>query len=157
MERIDNHLWSKCFAGVAKESAFHQSMQQGNSNFYSQWTCDDLHFRSCSSINVPNATEQDTINASATVPVQSQQMVLHPQLQEVTFKPVTPIRYKVLNSLLQEHPNREKVEYVVRGFQFGFSLKYKGPLKNRQPKNLLSAYQHPGKLWVSLMKEVYLG
>ena len=63
----------------------------------------------------------------------------------------------MLNKLLQDHPNRSKVDYVVKGFQFGFSLKYKGPLENRQPKNLLSAYQHADKLWASLIKEVGLG
>ena len=110
-----------------------------------------------SSIHVPNATEQDTTSISATIPVHRQQIVLHPQLQETMFKLVTPIKYKVLDRLLQEHPNREKVEYVVKRFQFGFSLKYKGPLENRQPKNLLSAYQHSEKLWASLMKEVHLG
>ena len=108
------------------------------------------------SINVLNVTELDTTNISATTPVHRQQM-LHLHLQEAMFKPVTPIKYKVLDRLLQEHPNREKVEYVVKGFQFGFSLKYKGPLKNRQPKNLLLAYQHSEKLWVSLMKKVHLG
>ena len=46
---------------------------------------------------------------------------------------------------------------MVKGFQYGFSLKYNGPLKNRQPRNLLSAYQHADKLWASLMKEVKLG
>ena len=49
------------------------------------------------------------------------------------------------------------MEYIVKGFQFGFSLKYKGPLENRQSKNLLSTYQHSDKLWASLMKEVCLG
>ena len=44
----------------------------------------------------------------------------------------------------------------MQGFRFGFSLKYNGPLENRQPKNLLSAYQHMDKLWVSIMKEVHL-
>ena len=110
-----------------------------------------------SSRSVPNATEQDRTSISATIPVHRQQIVLYPQLHKATFKPATPIKYKVLDRLLQEHPNREKVEYVVRGFQFGFSLKYKGLLENRQPKNLLLAYQHSEKLWASLMKEVHLG
>ena len=48
------------------------------------------------------------------------------------------------------------MDYVIKGFKFGFSLKYKGPLENRPPKNLLSAYQHTDKLWVSLIKEVKL-
>ena len=76
---IHNHLWSKCFARVAKESAFHQSTLQGNSNFHSQRACDDFNFKLCTRskckfqyIYVPNATEQGTINASATVPVHSQ-------------------------------------------------------------------------------------
>ena len=46
---------------------------------------------------------------------------------------------------------------MVKGFQFGFLLKNKGPLDNRQPKSLLSAYQHVDKLWASLIKEVSLG
>ena len=110
-----------------------------------------------SSINVLNATSQGTTSINAMVPADKTQQVLHPQLQEQIFKPVTPIRYQVVNKLLQDHPNREKVEYVVNGFQFGFSLKYKGSLENRQSKNLLSAYQYSDKLWASLMKEVCLG
>ena len=110
-----------------------------------------------SSINAPSDTKQGTTSASAMVPAGTMQPALHLQLQEQAFKPVTLIKYLVLNRLLQDHPNREKVEYVVNGFQFGFSLKYKGLLENRQPKNLLSAYQHSEKLWASLMKEVHLG
>ena len=68
------------------------------------------------------------------------------------FKLGMPIRHQVLDSLLQDHPDRKKVQYVVQRFKFGFSLKYKGPLENHQPKNLLSAYQHPGRV----IKEVNL-
>ena len=97
--------------------------------------------------NVPSATIREDLPAP----------VLHPQLHEHTSNPVTPIKYQILNRLLRDHPNRSKVDYVVQGFCFGFSLKYNGPLENRQPKNLLSAYQHADKLWVSIMKEVHLG
>ena len=87
---------------------------------------------SCST-SAPSATRQVTTNGRAMVPVDIAQPALHPQLQEQMFKPVTPIKYQVLDKLLQDHPNREMVEYIVNGFQFGFSLKYKGPLENRQP------------------------
>ena len=56
----------------------------------------------------------------------------------------------------KDHPNREKVNYVLQGFRVGFLLKYTSPLENRQAQNLLSAYQHSAKLWASLMKEVCL-
>ena len=44
---IDNHLWSKCFSGAAKDSSFHSSNQFGGLNFHYQRTCDDFNFRSC--------------------------------------------------------------------------------------------------------------
>ena len=43
---IDNHLWSKCFSGAAKDASYHLN-QQGGSNFHSQRTCDDLNYLSC--------------------------------------------------------------------------------------------------------------
>ena len=46
---------------------------------------------------------------------------------------------------------------MIKGFPYGFSLKINGTLENRQPRNLLSVYQHADKLWASLMKEVKLG
>ena len=42
--------------------------------------------------------------------------VLHPQLQEQTFKPVIPIKYQVLDKLLLDHSNRKKIDYVVKDF-----------------------------------------
>ena len=83
--------------------------------------------------------------------------IIHLQLQEQQVRPVTPIKHTTLGNLLKDHPNKHKVSYVIQGFKFGFSLKYNGPWENRQPRNLLSAYQHSAKLWASLMKEVQLG
>ena len=39
---IDNHLWSKCLSGTAKDR-YHPN-QQGGSNFCSQRTCDDFNY-----------------------------------------------------------------------------------------------------------------
>ena len=44
---INNHLWSKCFSGTAKDLSFHTNSQQGGGNFHSQRTCNDFNFRSC--------------------------------------------------------------------------------------------------------------
>ena len=44
---IDNHLWSKCFSGAAKDSSFHANSQQEGAIFLSQRTCHDFNFRSC--------------------------------------------------------------------------------------------------------------
>ena len=107
-----------------------------------------------SNTSVPSVTRPTTTNASVTIVLGPPQQVLHPQLLECTFSPVTPVNYLILDRLLRDHPNRSKVNYVVQGFQAGFSLKYNGPLENRQPKNLLSAYHHADKLWPSIMKEV---
>ena len=158
---IDNHLWSKCFSGAAKD-IYHHNNQPGN-NFCSQHTCDDFSYRFAPgsnvnfNTNVPSVSSLVTTNDSATIQEDLPAPVLHPQLHEHTFNPVTLIKYQILNRLLRDHPNRSKVDYVVQGFCFGFSLKYNGPLENRQPKNLLSAYHHADKLWVSIMQEVHLG
>ena len=42
----DNHLWSKCFSGAAKDTSYHPD-QQGGSNFHFQRTCDDFNYWSC--------------------------------------------------------------------------------------------------------------
>ena len=114
-----------------------------------------------SSISAPNVIDQGIPKGNAThtipptlSPDQIQQQVI---LLGHNCQPVTPINSTTLGKLLTDHPNRHKVEYVVNGFQFGFSLKYTGPRVNRQPKNLLSAYQNAPKLWASLIKETQLG
>ena len=43
---IDNHLWSKCFSGAAKDTSYHPN-QQGGANFHSQRTCDNFNYQSC--------------------------------------------------------------------------------------------------------------
>ena len=124
-----------------------------------------------SNTSVSSVTRLATTKASVTIRARPPQQVLHPQLRECTFSPVTPVNYLILNRLLRDHPNRSKVHAeklilvahkghthkvnnVVQGFQAGFSLKYNGLLEKRQPKNLLSAYRHADKLWDSIMKEV---
>ena len=58
-----------------------------------------------------------------------------PQLNIQTFQPVTPIQADKLEQLLADHPNQQIIKYVIKGFRERFSLKYKRPRLNRQPKN----------------------
>ena len=41
---IDNHLWSKCFSGAAKD--IYHTNNQASSNFHYQCTCDNFNHRS---------------------------------------------------------------------------------------------------------------
>ena len=45
---IDNHLWSKCFSGVAKDTCHPNN--EASSTFCSQHTCDDFNYRSCTRV-----------------------------------------------------------------------------------------------------------
>ena len=50
---------------------------------------------------------------------QGQQQVPHPQLQEATFTPVTPLKADQLEYLLQGYPNCDLVNYVLQGIRQG--------------------------------------
>ena len=106
-----------------------------------------------------NATSDSDL-VTASVRTINNRLQEHPhwqQLQESTFRPVTPVQVDKLEQLLQEHPNIKLVQKVIDGFWFGFSLKYTGPRVNRQPCNLPTAFTHSQELWQSVMKEVSLG
>ena len=45
---------------------------------------------------------------------------------------------------------------VVKGFRFGFSLKYTGPIKSRTPRNLPTVQQNPQAIRDRLQKELKL-
>ena len=151
---IDNHLWSKCFSiQISREDQIFIPKGLVTTSTTSLAPGPSASFN----ISVPNVSEQAITNASATTQSITTNPALHLQLQGQTFQLVTPIKFQVLNKLLRDHSNRSKVDYVIKSFQFGFSLEYNGPLENRQPKNLLSAYQHADKLRSSLIKEVKLG
>ena len=109
-----------------------------------------------SHINVASASDMVTTSESAI----NSSLQEHPhwhQLQESTFRPVTPVQVDRLEHLLQGHLNSKLVQKVINGFQFGFSLKYTGPRGNRQPCNLPTAFTHSQELWKSVVKEVSLG
>ena len=109
--------------------------------------CADSH------TNVVNASDRDTPNNSVTN-TNLQHHHHYPQLHANTFKPVTPVRAHKLEQLLAGHPNPLAISEVIKGFTYGFSLKYTGPLQNRQPRNLPSAFTHSTQLWASILKEV---
>ena len=92
-----------------------------------------------SHINATSAS--DIVTTSESAINSSLQEYLHwHQLQESTFRPVTPVQTDRLKQLLQGHPNSKLVQKVVNGFWFGFSIKYTGPRVKRQPCNLPTAF-----------------
>ena len=73
------------------------------------------------------------------------------------YVPVTPVKPSNLEKLLSEHPDKILVNYLVKGFTFGFSLCYEGPDMDRGADNLKSARDNLPILWQKILKEVRLG
>lgn len=69
---------------------------------------------------------------------------------------VTPVSFKALNLLLEGY-DPVLSSYLVKGFQFGFSLGYQGPRSPRFSKNLVSTKENPEVVRKKLGKEVSLG
>ena len=69
----------------------------------------------------------------------------------VFSSPVNPHR---LHYVLQNHPNRNVVEYLFNGLVDGFDIGYRGPILNGITKNLKSASAHPEEVTSILKKEV---
>ena len=51
------------------------------------------------------------------------------------YKPVTLVIPSNLKKLLSEHLDKILVNYLVKGFTFGFSLCYEGPNLDREADN----------------------
>jgi len=58
---------------------------------------------------------------------------------------------------LDEYPNREAASNIGKGFQFGFSLHYEGPIKSFEAKNLKSAIENPAVVQEKVDKEIDAG
>ena len=73
---------------------------------------------------------------------------------------VTPVKADTLEKLLKEAGyDKEKSEYLVKGFKEGFDLNYQGPLANcrREAPNLKLRIGSKTELWNKVMNEVELG
>ena len=73
---------------------------------------------------------------------------------------VTPINAEKFKELLLKYNyDKEKIEYLYKGFSEGFSLGYQGPLRTvqRTTPNLRLRVGSPIELWNKVMKEVELG
>ena len=69
---------------------------------------------------------------------------------------VTPINAKALHHWLQGYDN-EKLNYLVKGFTFGFRIPYMGQRRYRYSKNLKSANDNLNILKQKLAVEVVSG
>ena len=70
----------------------------------------------------------------------------------------TPVNPIVLRNLLQEsNYDREKMNYLVRGFREGFDLEYTGPWKRKDQSQNIPINDNVGSLqdlWEKMVKEV---
>ena len=69
----------------------------------------------------------------------------------------SPINVPVLTSMLQTHPDRKFVKFLLDGFTFGFQIGYTGPMTPGECNNLLSARTHPQPVNALLIKELNRG
>ena len=79
-----------------------------------------------------------------------------PKNTSTTVKPRTPINVKALHHWLQGNDN-EKLNYLVKGFTFGFRIPYMGQRRYRYSKNLKSANDNLNILKQKLAVEVVSG
>ncbi len=52
---------------------------------------------------------------------------------------VSPVKVDALAELLQPHPDRELVEFLLNGFREGFDVLFTGQVVSTEPNNLRSA------------------
>ena len=69
----------------------------------------------------------------------------------------SPIKIKVLNQYLAEHPDRELVNFLIFGFSNGFSIRFIGILAECFPSNLKSAQEHPIEVSEAIGREISRG
>ena len=62
-----------------------------------------------------------------------------------------------LERLLQSHPDRAFVHYLLMGFKFGFKLGFQGPQGARESRNLTSALSRPEVIAAHISKEYAAG
>ena len=72
-----------------------------------------------SSINAVDVSQQDIVTDNA----EDKVIHNHSQLNPITFRPVTPIKANRFEELVNGHPNRDLVHYVISGFKQSFTLK----------------------------------
>ena len=148
---IDNRLWSKCFAGSNRDSSFssvdfcapntsitedNKTCRDFNNGICTRSICKFQH--KCSKCFTPDIASINVGN--------SKWSQLYKQLNPAIFQPIMPIWASRFKELLNAHPNKTLMEYVITSFRQGFLLQYQGPSINRQPKNLTSAFQFKEQL-----------
>ena len=82
---------------------------------------------------------------------------VHHHLSPSTTPTLTPLCVRTLAHLLSGHPCREWVNYLLRGFTFGFSTGYTGPYLSRHSPNLPSTSSRPAVISDYIAKECAAG
>ena len=66
----------------------------------------------------------------------------------------TPVQYLRFNSLLLDHPDRRKVDYVINGFSCGFDIGVEGKLGPGSSVNNRSALRNKSLVDDALADEI---
>ena len=70
---------------------------------------------------------------------------------------LTPVVVPILTQYLVNHPDRILVDFVLRGFTFGFDIGFRGIGLPSRPRNLRSALENPAAVTRALIKELRRG
>ena len=69
----------------------------------------------------------------------------------------SPIKVNTLKHYTMSHPDRELVEFLIKGFTEGFDIMYAGPISTTTPRNLKSARDRPKAVSLAIKTEMDRG
>ena len=99
----------------------------------------------------------------ATYPIASSGTHAHRVLDRIPYPTVglkdfssnlSPVNIRLMADLLEHHPDRAVVTYVLNGLLQGFSIGFSGQLVHSSAKNLMSAYAHFQGVTLAIQTEV---
>jgi len=100
-----------------------------------------------------------TIHASSppTIPLTNKEKEILLNLDKNIFKVDTPIHIEKLELLTKDHPNKEFIDYIIKGLKQGFRYNYRDQREaNIIQDNLKSINSHPWAFEEAINKELKL-
>ena len=79
-----------------------------------------------------------------------------PELQQHHSQLPTPVKWEMLQYWLTEYP-KDKADFLISGFKYGFKLCYEGPRGSQTSPNLKSALDKPDIVREKIAAELHAG
>ena len=114
------------------------------------------HYSHHNTLSMPPALPK-TPSIMPTSPSPAPRLLTTGQQAHPLLRVHTPVNHRLLNQLLQNHPNHEYRTFIAQGFLWGFSIGYQGPRLPRMAPNLPSATSRPDVISAYLGKECASG